>query len=215
MEDKSTISGQTWKVVFLAVLVLAATLAVFLYIESKEIQEPAEVNDLAGSEDESAFAETAEEEEPAVIETSYYSDDEIGFYYSDDWHESREGDFIVFTSRDPFVSPERAVEGMRLVVGSVESDLSLEQYVADYLNQNIEFDPSYELLSRSQSVLGGFPAIFIQAETSLEGGSVMQSVFAKKDNRIWSVDLVGGVLDSEMQKYFDITAKSFKFLSQN
>jgi len=209
MEEKINKSNKAWGAVFLAVLALAATLAVFLYTQGRE-----DDNTASGSS-ETALTEPmplpVDEEELVDFDWLKYSDDDAMFNFPKGWYEETENGFVTFSSWDKAVSPERGQDGLRLVIGKVKSDMPLEQYVEDYLFQNLTGDPSYDLLGRRQAMLGGQPALFLQAETSLEGGSVIQSMFTKFEGEIWSVDVVGTVLDEDLQEVFDQVVSSFTF----
>jgi len=208
MEDYSKKIYPSFVAIFLAVLALAATLAVFLYSQSKGISEE---NDI--------IAPTELYDEPENIDDSdfdknmtQYITQEIFFNYPAGWYIESEGDFTTFTSWDTDNTSERGLDGMRLVIGRVDTSMTLNQYVGEYLNENIISDPSYNLLGRKHTTLGGLPGVLIQATTSLEGGAAIQSVFTFFEGEIWSVDIVGTVLDDEMQDIFDHVAGSFTFL---
>jgi len=207
MEDYSKKIYPSFVAIFLAVLALAATLAVFLYSQSRGFPEEGEI--VAPTE---LYAEPIDIEEDLDKDMTQYITQEIFFNYPVDWYIESEGDFTTFTSWDSDIAPERGLDGMRLVIGRVSTDMTLDQYVADYLNENILSDPSYNLLGRKDALLGGLPAVLIQATTELEGGAAIQSTFTFFEGEIWSVDIVGTVLDDEMQDIFDHVVGSFTFL---
>lgn len=207
MENNRKGIKQSLAAIFLAVLALVTTLAIFLYTQSKDIDEQG-VKPVV----EDQTVEFLAEEEPIELDWSKYTNDDVSFIYPSNWYIEESDQFVTFSSWDAQVSPQRGADGLRLIIGKVKTDMTLEQYVGDYLNQNINFDPSYNLLGRKQSMLGAQPAVFIQAATSLEGGSVIQSLFTFFEGEIWSVDLIGTVLDDDMQNIFDQVAASFTFL---
>jgi len=208
MENNRKGTRQSLAAIFLAVLALGTTLAIFLYTQSKDTNE----EKVESAVDDRTVELLTEEEEAVELDWITYFGEEVSFSYPVDWFLENDGDFVIISSWDPQVSPARSVDGLRLVVGKVKTDMTLEQYVGDYLDQNISFDPSYNLLGRKQALLGAQPAVFIQAATSLEGGSVIQSMFTFFEGEIWSVDLIGTVLDDDMQNIFDQIAASFTFL---
>ncbi|NIP33231.1 hypothetical protein GWN26_15925 [Candidatus Saccharibacteria bacterium] len=208
MENNRKGIKQSLAAIFLAVLALVTTLAIFLYTQSKDVDE----KKIESAADDRTVELLTEEEEAVELDWVTYFGEEVSFNYPVDWFLENEGDFVIISSWDPQVSPERSVDGLRLIIGKVTTDMTLEQYVGDYLDQNISFDPSYNLLGRKQALLGAQPAVFIQAATSLEGGSVIQSMFTFFEGEIWSVDLIGTVLDDDMQNIFDQIAASFTFL---
>jgi len=201
-----------WGVVFVAVLAFASTYAIYLYYQPEEpiapIQDEALPNEAEVNDEESVVEEN---DTGAVKDWTIYSDEVISFNYPADWYDKKENDFIIFTSWDPQVSPERGEQGMRLVVGHVRTGMSLEQYVGDYLNQNINFDPTFSLLARENTVFGGQPAIMVQSATTLEGGSVIQSMFTLRGDELWSIDLVGKILNQDFQIIFDKITNTFSF----
>lgn len=198
-------------VIFIAVLALAMALGIYFFQKSRV--EPA-VETLPVTTDVGAPVLTPSDEPEPVVFASYENRD-ISFKYPVGWFEGREGEFLVFTSWDPNTTPERGERGMRLVVGRVATDLGLDEYVSNYLNQNISSDPSYALIARHPAALGGVPAVIIQASTDLEGGSVIQSSFALKGGELWSIDLVSRVLNDNSQIIFDNVLYNFSFINNN
>jgi hypothetical protein len=208
MEEYRKKINQSLGVIFLSVLVLAATLAVFLYSQSNGLAEKKEI--VAPTELYDAPKEIDEDDSDKNM-TQYITQD-IFFNYPVGWYIETEGDFITITNWDSSVTPERGLDGLRLVIGRLGTDMALDQYVGDYLNQNIRSDPSYNLLGRKATTLGGLPGVLVQATTELEGGAAIQSAFTFFEDEVWSIDIVGTVLDREMQDIFDHVTASFTFL---
>lgn len=196
--------------VFIIVLGIAAALVIYLYwISEKETvyQTPPAIRLPAQPEQET--------EEETVLEWTQYTDDEISFQYPKQWYLNEQDGFLVCSSWDSYANPQAEAGGMKLVIGSVKSDMGLEQYVSNYLTENVNSDPDFTLIARKPTVLGAQPAVLVQSSTSLEGGAVIESIFTERDGRIWSVDLVGRVLNKEFQDIFDQIAYSFIFIDNN
>ncbi|MDD4994868.1 MAG: PsbP-related protein [Patescibacteria group bacterium] len=198
-------------VIFIVVLALAMALGLYFFQKSR--LEPAMETLPAPLSVEAPVSEPSEELEP--IEFVSYKNQSISFKHPSKWFEGQEEDFLVFTSWDPNTTPERGERGLRLVVGKVTTDLGLDEYVSEYLNQNISSDPSYALIARHPAALGGLPSVIIQASTDLEGGSVIQSAFVLRNGELWSVDLISRVLNEDSQDIFDNVLYNFSFINNN
>jgi len=164
------------------------------------------------------LSETAEEttlpemeaEEPAQ-DWNEYSSGEYDLKYFNDWFLEEEGDFITISSWDPIVAPELSEDGVRFIVGKVKTSKTLEEYVDEYLVQNVANDPSYTIAKREVSVLDEEPAIIIVSQTALEGGSVIYSLFAKKNRAVWSIDFVTNEESPENEELFNAIISNFNF----
>ncbi|MBU0648889.1 hypothetical protein KJ969_02195 [Patescibacteria group bacterium] len=210
MQKRKRTRSSIFGIIFIIVLAAAGGLVIYLTagFEPEAKYEPVVLPQTeAGTGD---FIADAEEEVP--MDWTEFRDEKISFKYPDNWFFQEQGDFLIFTSWDPMANPGAGAGGLELIVGKVKTDLSLEQYVSDYINENVNSDPSYSLLGRSQRVLGGQPAILAQSTTALEGGKAIQSIFALRGNELWSVDLVGQILNEEFQEVFDGIVESFSFL---
>jgi len=209
MQKRKRTKTSIFGIVFIVVLAVSGGLVIYLTagFEPEMIYRPVVLPQTeAGTDD---FIADAEEEVP--MDWVEFRDEKISFKYPDNWFFQEQGDFLIFTSWDPIANPGAGTGGLELIVGKVKTDLSLEQYVGNYINENVDSDPSYSLSGRTQQVLGGQPAILAQSSTSLEGGKVIQSIFALRGNELWSVDLVGQVLNEEFQEVFDGIVENFIF----
>lgn len=209
MEDAKKRKNHFFATIFLAVFALAVALAAFLYWQSGGMPDK---NNIVATTDLYEKSISNGEDETG-IEMEKYSNGDIVFNYPKEWYTAIKEGFLIFTSWDTSAKPERGLDDLRLVVGKVPTDVTLHEFVGDYLIQNITSDASYDLLGRKGMTLGGVPAVLVQATTSLEEGAAIQSAFAFFEGNIWSVEIVGTVLDTETQDIFDKVIESFKFVN--
>ena len=209
MKEGESRTKEVVKIVLLVLFVFAAVYAVFLLVTPKTVDETEAP--VAAPEKADETAAPSEEPEETSARWSEYDADEYDLKYLANWFLKEEGDFITITSWDPMVSPERSENGVRLIVGKVQTSRTLEEYVDEYLVDNVAGDPSYTIRRREASVLDAEPAYVIVSETALEGGATIYSLFANKDGEVWSIDFVANQESLENEALFNEIISNFNF----